>query len=403
MDIYRHYKLLNINITLPVLSVLFFISTFHLPARDIIMSGIPNQDQLPMGHVQTIFQDSEGYMWYGTDGGGLCRDDGYTVRVFRSDFRSPGLLKNNSITSITEDKINRIWFGTKRGINILDKKDYTITELEDEGLKEWLISKVTATSDGSVWVAANEGIFRYNSRQERTGTYFVDWYGYPKKSEFFFEDPETGILWMAQQKGGLFRFDDATGTFVSYNWPFSEWPTAMVRDSDNKCLWVSTAGKGIVRFDPYAKDPQKMFIVQHATVNGDNPLQGGILAMVQDDTNRFLWAITTDNLYAYSVSEDGLLAEEYISDIIGTEKKILTSLTCDRLGNIWVSGFSPHSFILSFAGRQLQRDNLAVLKDILGFPPSADILVYDDGCYWIWPKRGGLFPVQSRNKPHLLF
>ena len=31
-------------------------------------------------------------MWYGTEGGGLCRDDGYTVKVFRSDFKNPGNL-----------------------------------------------------------------------------------------------------------------------------------------------------------------------------------------------------------------------------------------------------------------------------------------------------------------------
>ena len=42
-------------------------------------------------------------MWYGTEGGGLCRDDGYTVKVFRSDFKNPGILENNSVTCITED------------------------------------------------------------------------------------------------------------------------------------------------------------------------------------------------------------------------------------------------------------------------------------------------------------
>ena len=39
-------------------------------------------------------RDSEGYMWYGTVNG-LCRDDGYHVKVFRSDIETPGLLEDN--------------------------------------------------------------------------------------------------------------------------------------------------------------------------------------------------------------------------------------------------------------------------------------------------------------------
>lgn len=53
--------------------------------------------------------------------GGLCRDDGYTVKVFRSDFKNPGVLENNSVTCITEDSEGKIWFGTKRGVYILSK------------------------------------------------------------------------------------------------------------------------------------------------------------------------------------------------------------------------------------------------------------------------------------------
>ena len=66
-------------------------------------------------------------MWYGTEGGGLCRDDGYMVKTFRSDIHTPKLLESNSITCITEDTNQKIWFGTKRGAYILDKNDYSIS------------------------------------------------------------------------------------------------------------------------------------------------------------------------------------------------------------------------------------------------------------------------------------
>ncbi len=96
-------------------------------------------------------------------GGGLCRDDGYTVKVFRSDFKNPGILENNSVTCIAEDGEGKIWFGTKRGAYILSKTDYEIRALADETIKSWTITTMTATSDGMIWISTNRHLFRYNA------------------------------------------------------------------------------------------------------------------------------------------------------------------------------------------------------------------------------------------------
>lgn len=112
-----------------------------------------------MAQVSRVFQDSEGYMWYGTDGGGLCRDDGYSIEVFRSDFNTPDLLENNSITCIAEDNRQRIWFGTKRGLYILDKKDYQVVSLDDKEIEHWTIDAILAASDSTVWVSAGNRFF----------------------------------------------------------------------------------------------------------------------------------------------------------------------------------------------------------------------------------------------------
>ena len=77
-------------------------------------TDIPTIDQLPVNAIHRVFRDSEGYMWYGTVNG-LCRDDGYHVKVFRSDIDTPGLLEDNLVECIAEDKKGNIWFGT-RGI-----------------------------------------------------------------------------------------------------------------------------------------------------------------------------------------------------------------------------------------------------------------------------------------------
>ena len=134
-----------------------------------VISELPNQHMLPKSEIKNIHQDSEGYMWYGTDGGGICRDDGYSITVFRADFNTPELMEDNSITAITEDRVQRIWFGTKRGAYVLNKKDYQIEAIADDGIKSWVVNDIKGTKDGSVWISTGNYIYRYNSDMERTG------------------------------------------------------------------------------------------------------------------------------------------------------------------------------------------------------------------------------------------
>src|SRR5574344_1579939 len=104
------------------LTLALLLVSLQASPRSFVMTPLPNQNQLPVVGVNHIFQDSEGFFWYGTDGGGLCRDDGYTVHVFRADVNTPQLLASNTVTCITEDSRHRIWFGTTRGAYILDKR-----------------------------------------------------------------------------------------------------------------------------------------------------------------------------------------------------------------------------------------------------------------------------------------
>ena len=71
------------------------------PACRVRVVPFPSLSQLPVSAVHRIFQDSEGYMWYGTVNG-LCRDDGYRVRIYRSDINTPGTRSHRLRVNITK-------------------------------------------------------------------------------------------------------------------------------------------------------------------------------------------------------------------------------------------------------------------------------------------------------------
>lgn len=379
----------------------FLLFGIHIVAQNIILSDIPNQGQLPSGQVNCLFQDSEGYIWYGTEEG-LCRDDGYEIRVFRSDFHSLELIKSNSVTCITEDKKGRIWFGTKRGVYVLDKKEYQISPLSDNEIEGWSIITMISTSDSTIWVSTNNMLLRYNIEEGKIGTYHSKWEGAPKRIHYFYEDEETNNLWVVQWRGGILRYDPITDQFIPYSWPFREFPTSIIKDRYRPYYWVTTWGKGVVRFDPLSEDPDKMFVHQSSTFSVENPLQGEILNIQQDCTQNYLWVISTDNLYVYSISGNDMLSPVNTTSFLSDEKKILTSILSDNLGNVWVAGQHPHSFITSFLKGKIERNLVSTLKKKLGYPANISMLIYDDTCFWLWPKRGGLCLYNPQNE-HIEF
>ena len=117
-------------------------------------------------------------------------------------------FKSSAPTSRQEDLSGKIWFGTLRGAYILDKNDYRITPIEGYGFDSWSIDEIKATSDGLVYIATNNKVYRFDARSTRlTHSYDIEWQGVPNKVSFFFEDPQTHKLWITLQKGGLCWLD----------------------------------------------------------------------------------------------------------------------------------------------------------------------------------------------------
>jgi ligand-binding sensor domain-containing protein/AraC-like DNA-binding protein len=368
-----------------------------LVAHDFVSVGLRNQTQLPMSQVYRVFKDSEGYIWYGTQGGGICRDDGYTVEVFRSDYKTPGLLESNWITCITEDNGQRIWFGTRRGLYILDKKTYQVAKLSDSEIEKWTIDAIQATANGEIWVSAQNLLLRYDSTEKKLGSYSVKWHGESRKTSQIFEDSFHNI-WIVQWRGGVFRFDRQKNEFVVYPWNVSVSPTYIVQDSESNDYLISTWGRGIVRFNPHARDESKMFVHQSLGVGENEYSKRHIFELSLDSSHNVLWTLTSDNIYGYSISGKRDFLPVDLSNSLPSGKKLLNQVLSDKQGHLWVACDYPYSFVVSSHPGKNQFNSVPQIEEMAGFPVSPVVFAQTGGSYWFWQRRAGLYHYNPQSE-----
>ena len=73
-------------------------------------------DGLPQSQVQSIVEDKSGYLWIGTEGGGLARFDGREFKVYTT---LDGLL-SNSVIGLRFDQRDNLWILHPRGVTRFD-------------------------------------------------------------------------------------------------------------------------------------------------------------------------------------------------------------------------------------------------------------------------------------------
>ena len=338
-----------------ILLLLLFARARAIEASEYILHPIPTLSQLPVASIHTILQDREGYIWYGTRDGGLCRDNGYYINVFRSDRTNPSLIgQSNYINEVVEGTNNRIIFSNGDGLFVLDKSDYTISCV-DEDLRGLTVEPLLVARDSSLWASAERVIYHYDQHLKRIGIYPSVWNG-ESKYAIRMTEAQDGSIWASQWEGGIIRYDVQKDAWIQQYWDDRFIPTNIVEDSVDGNFWVGTWGNGIVRYLP------GMNIVEtQPTTIGKEHYANEVISMVGDRRHHRLYASTMYGLRAFS-TEKGEPEEIDLQGIVPAGLGITDYLSFDHSGNLWVAGFPPHTYVLSTPREQIERRGFEDLK-----------------------------------------
>jgi ligand-binding sensor domain-containing protein len=161
-------------------------------------------------YIRSIFQDSNGNMWFGTIADGAVRYDKKTLRYFSN---KEG-LSSTSVFGINEDKAGNLWFGTDQGVYKYDGKTFRNYN-EKDGLQHIDISRKSILVDklGAIWVGTHRGVYQYDPTADRKGEPCFSLFKLlpPINVADIMED-KNGNIWFASSDKGVFRYD---GTIIT--------------------------------------------------------------------------------------------------------------------------------------------------------------------------------------------
>lgn len=80
-----------------------------------------------------------------------------------------------------------------------------------------------------------------------------------------------------------------------------------------------------------------------------------------------------------------------LSRLLSADRKILTKILSDQSGNLWVTGYYPSSFIISFLPNEVLPLSMEGVKQNLGVIASPMQFSQEKNYYWIRQKKLGLY------------
>lgn len=295
--------------------------------------------------VTTIIQDQHGFIWMGTDGGGLNRFDGINYTSYKNSMDNTTSLSNNTVHCSYKDAEERLWFGTDGGLNLYNCKQDQFKRISLSGLKksQTNISVTSLIGDGrgSLFVGTLElGLFKIDlanlkvekieNQEPKTVTYLTI---------YSLQCDDNGKVYAGTDKG-LREFDVETNTLKCSKFK-TEKGLEMIQDPihylliANNNLWAGTMSTGLFKINELNSDNQ-LIKLDHFLVS-----EKRFMSIINLPDGTLMCSTENDGLI--HINTDGHVINHYLynkTDAKSLAGNSIWSLFLDRNERIWVGYYN---------------------------------------------------------------
>jgi len=266
------------------------------------LSDAANPGSLNDNWIRSIYESRAGVIWFGTTSGlNRYRRETDDFVTYQNDPANPYSLTDGVILSVLEDVNEQLWVGGMKGLNKFNQKmgrfvNFRHDPNDPNSLSNDEILSIYQDSRDVVWVGTRMsgqrgGLNRYDLA---TGRFEVVKDLGEALVYTMFEDRE-GQLWLGTYDA-LYKFESDTNTFKKYGWDPAR-PSlpsiviAITEDSSGNLL-VATVGDGMGILDKEAG------VLRHYELGAVSPVRAGknrVYAILEDQ-RRQLWVATADGV-----------------------------------------------------------------------------------------------------------
>ncbi|HJW96322.1 MAG TPA: two-component regulator propeller domain-containing protein [Thermoanaerobaculia bacterium] len=306
---------------------------------------------LPPDQVTAMHRDRDGNLWLGTYSGGVFRMSGDRISAYGV---ADGLL-NPTIRSIYEDDEGSIWIGSNGGLEQLRAGAF-VNWNERYGLVDDFVRAIFEDRDGTLWAGSAKGLSRFaNGRwekvdspriarilaiaQTRDGTYwfgtsnglyriangattlFTTAQGLSNNTVRDVHEDRRGDIWVATDFGvNRITHDGKVESFAGRDGLMTVYVLGIAETPDGR-LWFATEG-GLAEYDGKS-------LKLHAA---PRELPSNHLFAIAADTDGTVWVTTeADGLIRFRNGKASVITTR---DGLAADKNV--SIASDQRGNLWL-------------------------------------------------------------------
>ncbi len=205
---------------------MFFASLIYLIgltfgfSQNIKFKRLSIEEGLSAVTVNTIYQDSQDFIWIGTQDG-LNRYDGYHFKAFKNDPFNTKSISSNDVKCILEDKFGTIYFGSNGGgLSIYNKYTESFTNLRAglslNSLSNNIVKDMIELNNDELLISTASGINLFN----KSAKTFKQIYAEDPETNFtnFFKD-SYGNVWVGSEANYIFEYDVEKAKLINYELP----------------------------------------------------------------------------------------------------------------------------------------------------------------------------------------
>lgn len=312
-----------------------------------------NLNSISSNRINTIYRDKSGNIWIGTQDRGFCKlnwvnKNFANFRRFENDPEDKYSLNNNSVLTIYEDSKGILWVGTEQGLNKYDLaqnkfESYTNDPFNENSISNNIVQSILEDKNGNLWIATDGGLNIFDKKNKLFSRNLND----PSKlnsissndTKLIFKD-KSGIIWIGTKGGGLNKFNWTRTIFKHYR-NISGNPNTLI-DNNVYSIFIDKAGylwigtnKGLHKF---SKNRKKLLAIYNHNPNDKNSISDDLVRVIYQDNEGTMWFGTSKNgLNKYIESKNNFIQYKHDPSEPGSiSNNIIRTIYEDSHDNFWI-------------------------------------------------------------------